>query len=179
MKKIGFFILFISVVQTSLSQEKNNFAFITGTFNTTFTLNKNYVIFDSENEETLLEPAAILLRLGIGYQFNRRLAALVNAGFDHHGRFGINAIPAYGTLRYNIIEKHENTFFTEASYGKMWRPSSKFSNGNYYAFGFGWRIKGDSRWNFIVKIEYHRKAILNFNNGHLDSLSIGLGFSFF
>lgn len=68
-------------------------------------------------------------------------------------------------------------FFTEARYGKMWTPSSNYRDGNYY--GLGLQIAGEKRWNTILRLDFHRKAIMGFKNNRIDSVSLGIGFSFF
>lgn len=178
MKKKLLVCFVILITQFSFSQEIYKKPYFTGSLSTTFAINEDYTL-DPDDGEPFLIPGALLLRLGAGYQFHRRWQVGINAGFDHHFRFDINAIPFYGSLRYNIIERDNDNFFAEYSMGKMWRPSSKYENGNYYGFGLGMQITGFSRWNTILRIDYHRKAIQGFDNGHLDSVSIGIGFSFF
>jgi len=125
-----------------------------------------------------------MVRVGFGYQFNSRWAVSAHAGLDDHYKFNITAIPTYGSLRYNITESDDDgegdTFFIETSYGRMWRPTTKFEDGKYFSIGLGSQIAGDGRWNMIYRLDFHRKSILNFeNSGHLDSISLGIGFSFF
>ena len=162
----------------AMSQERVKKPFFTGSLSTTLAINPNYTI-NNDDEETLLEPASILLRLGFGYQLNKRWLASFHTGYDHHLRFGINAIPTFGKLTYNILEDADDTFFISTSYGKMWRPSSKFENGKYYGLGIGWQIAGEGRWNTLIKIDFHRKKIADFKKGNLDSVSLGIGFSLF
>ena len=135
--------------------------------------------FDSADDQTFLVPSAIFLRMGFGYEFFNRLALSVNAGFDYHWNYAVSAFPMYGTLRYNIFAKEGNAFFVETSYGKMWRFSSNYPDGNYYGFGTGFQVAGEKRWNTIIRLDFHRKGILGFENNRLDSVSFGLGFSFF
>ena len=61
----------------------------------------------------------------------------------------------------------------------MWTPSSKYPDGNYFGVGFGIQFAGQKRFNTIVRLDYHRKGIVGFENNRLDSVSFGLGFSFF
>lgn len=170
--------LFLFTSFLAVSQEGIRKPFFTGSLSTTFAINPNYTI-NNDDEETLLEPASILLRVGFGYQLDRHWLVSFNTGYDHHLRFGINAIPTFGKLTYNIIEDADDTFFVSTSYGKMWRPAASFENGDYYGLGIGWQIAGEGRWNAIVKIDFHRKKIANFKKGNLDSVSIGIGFSLF
>ncbi len=170
-------VIFVSL-QNSFAQRKRGTSFFTGSLNTTFGINENYTL-DPDDGEMLLEPASFLFRAGIGHQFNRRWAISGNIGFDFHFKYDILAIPTYGSLRYNITEDAGDTFFVEASYGKLWRPAVRYSDGIYRKIGLGVQIKGDGRWNTIIRLDFHRKGILDFENGHLDSVSLGVGFSFF
>tara|TARA_R110002110_G_scaffold401938_2_gene618991 strand:- start:1605 stop:2138 length:534 start_codon:yes stop_codon:yes gene_type:complete len=177
MKKLFLLILLLS---TFLATAQENFKkpFFTGSFNTTFAINPNYTL-DPDDGEMLLQPSSFLFRLGIGYQFDRRWLVGLHAGYDRHFRLGISAIPTFGKLTYNIMEDADDTFFISTSYGKMWRPSSEYEDGNYYGLGIGWQIAGEGRWNTVVKIDFHRKKIANFKKGNLDSVSLGIGFSLF
>ena len=172
------FALFLFTVSIAFSQESVKKPFFTGSLSTTLAINPNYTI-NNDDEETLLEPASILLRLGFGYQLNKRWLVSFHTGYDHHLRFDINAIPTFGKLTYNILEDADDTFFISTSYGKMWRPSSRFENGKYYGLGIGWQIAGESRWNTLIKIDFHRKKIADFKKGNLDSVSLGIGFNLF
>lgn len=178
MKKTLLLCLVVFATQITFSQNTYKKPYFTGSFSTTLAINEDYTI-DPDDDESLLIPGAVLFRLGAGYQLDRRWQIGINAGYDHHFRFNINAIPFYGSLRYNVIEHDNDNFFVEYSHGKMWRPSFKYENGNYYGFGVGSQMTGESRWNLILRIDYHRKAIQGFKNGHLDSISFGVGFSFF
>ena len=82
-------------------------------------------------------------------------------------------------LKYNITANDDDTLFTEFRYGKMWTPSSNYPDGNYYGFGLGIQVAGEKRWNTIFRIDYHRKGIFGFKNNRIDSVSFGIGFSFF
>lgn len=177
MKKLLCIIAFLCFHQLS-SQEKLGRPFFTSSFNFTLGINENYTL-DPDDGEPLIVPAAIFLRLGIGYEFKRRLAVSLHAGYDFHWNYAIDAFPTYTTLRYNIYEREEDAFFIETSYGKMWRPSSRYPDGNYYGFGIGSQIAGEKRWNTIVRLDFHRKGLFGFDNNRLDSVSLGLGFSFF
>lgn len=177
MKKLLWIIAFLCLHQLS-SQEKLGRPFFTSSFNFTLGINENYTL-DPDDGESLIIPAAIFLRLGIGYEFKRRLAVSLHAGYDFHWNYAIDAFPTYTTLRYNIYEREDDAFFIETSYGKMWRPSSRYPDGNYYGFGIGSQIADGKRWNTIVRIDFHRKGLIGFENNRLDSISLGMGFSFF
>ena len=61
----------------------------------------------------------------------------------------------------------------------MWTPSSNYPDGNYYGIGLGIQAGGEDRLNTLFRIDFHRKGIVGFKNNKLDSVSIGIGFSFF
>lgn len=177
MKKLLLVVTFLCVIKIS-SQEKIGQPFITGSVNLTLGLNENYTLFNDNDDETLLEPAAAFFRIGFGYEFAKRIVISFNSGYDYHWNYATSAFPAYGSLKYNIKERDDNTFFVEVSYGKMWRPSNRYPDGNYYGFGIGVQAAGTKRWNTIVKLDFHRKGIIGFENNRLDSVSFGIGFVF-
>ncbi|CAM1365218.1 hypothetical protein [Tenacibaculum xiamenense] len=163
----------------TFSQTQKGHPFFTGSISTTFGINQDHEWFDGNDDETFIEPKSVLIRTGIGYQFDKRWASSVNIGYDHHFSYAINSIPMYGSLRYNFVVNDSDAWFIEGSYGQMFRPSKRFSNGNYYKVGIGILGLSDNRWNGIVRIDFHRKKIAGFRNGNLDSVSLGIGFSFF
>ncbi|WP_435261525.1 hypothetical protein [Tenacibaculum sp. nBUS_03] len=177
MKKL-LLISLLTLTTSLFSQSDKAHPFFTGDLNFTLGINEDYELFN-DDDESMLKFSALMFRVGAGYQFDKRWAAIFNIGYDHHTRFNINSIPTYGTLRYNISNDGYDSFFTEVSYGKMWRPSHKYENGNYYKFGFGFQIGSSSHWHAVLKLDFHRKKIAHFKNGNLDSLSFGIGFSFF
>ena len=161
MKKLALSIFFI-VSFTAFSQEnlkKLGRPFFTGSANFTLGINENYSLFN-DDDETFLVPSALFLRVGFGYEFFERVSLSVNGGFDFHWNYATSAFPTYGTLRFNITEDGGDAFFVETSYGKMWRPSNNYPNGNYYGVGLGWQIAGESRLNTIVKIDFTEKELL-------------------
>lgn len=179
MKKLATIFILFFALHNLVSQEKLGRPFITGDFNFTLGINENYTPFDTDDGETLLTPAALFLRIGFGYEFKKRVAVAFNTGYDFHFNYAVDAFPTYGSLKYNITEKDGDAFFTEVRYGKMWTPSSRYSDGNYYGIGLGFQIAGEKRWNTIIRIDFHRKGIAGFKNNRLGSFSFGLGFSFF
>ncbi|WP_298882319.1 hypothetical protein [uncultured Polaribacter sp.] len=178
MKRLLLLITFLAISSFSFSQEKIGKPFFTGLGNVTFAVNEHYTL-DPDDGEPFLVPNAIFLRMGFGYEFKKRIAISVNGGFDYHWNYAVSAFPTYFSLKYNITEDQGDNFFTEVSYGKMWRPSSNYPDGNYYRVGFGTQVKGAKRWNTIIRLDFHRKGIIGFDNNRLDSVSLGLGFSFF
>lgn len=160
------------------AQVKEKAPFISGSLNTTFGVNQNYK-FSDEDSGTLFEPKSVLIRAEVGYQFTKRWAASFNMGYDHHFLYNINTIPMYGSLKYHFSVYNPNFYFIETSFGRMYRPSDKFSDGDYYKIGFGSVLQESDRWSWLLRLDFHRKKIANFDNGRLDSISIGFGFHFF
>jgi hypothetical protein len=177
MKKILLIFIFI-ITQQIVSQDKIGRPFVTGSVNFTLGINENYTLFN-DDDESFLVPAAAFFRVGFGYEFAKRVGISFNSGFDYHWNYAVSAFPTYGTLKYNITEDEDDAFFAEVSYGKMWRPSDRYPDGNYYGFGLGVQVAGENRWNTIIRLDFHRKGIYGFENNRLDSVSFGIGFSFF
>lgn len=178
MKRLQIFILLLSFSFLHSQEDKESFPFFSGLFHTTFAINQDYTL-DANDDQPFLIPNAALFRFEVGYYFNRRWAASFNFGYDYHFQYFINAIPTFGSIRYNITEEDRNTFFIEYSRGKMFRPSFRFEDGAYNALGLGWTITGKRNSHTVLKVIYHKKQIQNFKNGRLESLSFGVGFAFF
>jgi len=176
-KKLWYLLFLLSI--STFSQEPLGRPFFTGDLNFTLGINENYEAFQDGETGTLIVPAALFLRLGMGYEFKKRIGVSVNTGYDYHWNNATSAFPAYFGLRYNITNKDDDAHFIEVRYGKMWRPSNKFPDGNYYGVGLGLQIAGEERWNSVFRIDFHRKGILGFKNNRLDSFSFGFGFTFF
>ncbi|WP_299160059.1 hypothetical protein [uncultured Tenacibaculum sp.] len=174
-------LLFIITLVISLkinAQNENKRPFFTTSLSTTFGINQDYKLSE-EGNGPFIEPKSILLRTGFGYQFNNRWASSINIGYDHHFSYTINSIPMYASVRYNFIKKTSSAYFIESSYGQMFRPSNRFSNGNYYKVGLGILSLSNNSWNGMIRLDFHRKKIAQFRNGNLDSVSLGIGFTFF
>ena len=181
MKKLLLFVCTLFLIQTlnaQEAQEKTIRPFFTGSFKLTFAVNENFTL-DPDDDETFLKLTGTFFRFGVGYQFGKRFSLSLNAGYDHHFPYAINAFPTYVTARYNLWGDIEGSFFTQFSRGKMWRPSSRYEDGDYYNFGIGWQLYADSRWKPVIKLLYHRKNIRGFeDSGTLESVSVGIGFRF-
>jgi hypothetical protein len=165
--------------QFSISQEKPGRVFFLGDANFTLGINENYQIGSEDESGPLIVPSALFFRVGFGYEFKRKIAIAFNSGYDLHWNYDVKAFPTYGSLKYNITEKEDNTHFVEIRVGKMWTPSSTYSDGNYFGIGLGIQVAGEERWNTIFRIDFHRKRSVGFENNRLDSVSFGFGFSFF
>lgn len=178
MKKLLLLSLLFYTMLTN-AQLKERAPFFMGSISTTFGINQDYEFNNDDDSESLIVANSVLLRTEFGYQFNQRWATSINFGYDHHFMYSINAIPAYGSVRYHFSNDDSESFYLETSYGKMWRPSDNFNDGDYYKIGLGFLSVSESRWNGVLKLDFHRKKINNFKNGNLDSISLGIGFIFF
>jgi len=179
MKKILLAIITVFIIQNAISQEKLGRPFFTGDINFTLGINEDYQIGPDDDNGPLIVPSALFFRFGFGYEFKKRIAIAFNSGYDLHWNYDIKAFPTYGSLKYNITEKDDSAHFVEVRYGKMWTPSSNYPDGNYYGIGLGIQAGGEDRLNTLFRIDFHRKGIVGFKNNKLDSVSIGIGFSFF
>lgn len=171
-------LLFFSTLQIFSQQQKESFPFFTSDLNLTFKINEHYEL-GNDNGDPFLVPSATLLRLGFGYEFKKRFAVSFNTGFDYHPYYSILSLPTYLSFQYNLWEKDDDAFFVKINTGKLWRPAERFSDGDYRAYGIGWRLESSSRWRPTIKLMYHRKNIKNFEDGKLESISLGVGFTFF
>ena len=174
------FSIFIFSTFLSTSQNKEKGSFFNTSLHLTFSLNENYVLFEPDDGEHLLDFSAIFIRAGFGHRFNKRIESSINFGLDFHTRFNIQAIPSYLNLQYNLISKEGFKFFINGSYGHLWKPSSNFEKGKYHAFGIGFQGNDHhSKTNVVFRLDFHRKRIANFKDGNLDSVSLGVGINLF
>ena len=178
MTNILSFLFVFFVLQEFQAQEKRVKPFFSGNFHLTFAVNENFTL-DSDDNETFFIPTATFFRFGFGYQLGEKFAISVNGGYDYHFPYAINAFPTYFTGRYNLWGNFEECLFLEVSRGKMWRPSSRYSDRGYCNIGIGWLLESGSRWKPEIKLMYHQKKIRGFENGRLESISLGFGFRFF
>ena len=176
MKKGLLCIFALFIFQNALAQEKKIKPFFEGSFRLTFAANENFTL---DEDEPLFVPTGTFFRFGLGYMFGDKFSASINAGYDHHFPYAINAFPTYVKVRYNVWGDLEGALFVQSSFGKMWRPSLRYSDGDYYNMGIGVEMETDSRWKPIILLTYHSKKIQGFeNSGNLESISLGIGFRF-
>lgn len=158
------------------AQQKNRALFFNTSFNLTFRVNENFE-FGEDNDELFLLPTETLIRFGIGYEFKKKIAVSFNSGFDFHFKYSIGAIPTYLGFQYNLRSRDDEAFFLTYNTGRLWRFANRYSNGDYKAYGVGWRIESGNKWNPVITLIYHHKKIINFEKGRLDNLSLGIGLS--
>ncbi len=174
---LSFFLL--SITLSATAQGKKISPFITGSFDVSFTVNENFTLGEDDGESFLI-PTGTFFRFGAGYEFHNRFLLSLNAGYDYHFPYAINAFPTYVAARYNIWNNEGDAFFIQYGRGKMWRPSFRYSDGDYYQYVVGWEFESDSRWKPMLQLSYHRKHITGFEDrGVLESLSLGIAFRFF
>lgn len=178
MKKILLALLLFGNL-TGSAQNKEKGTFFAANLQFTFALNENYVLFEPDDGENMLDFSAIFIRTAFGHRFNKHLEASINFGLDFHTRLKIQAIPSYVNLQYNIIHGDAFVFFANGSYGNLWSPSSNFEKGKYHGFGIGLQGNEESTFNMVIRLDFHRKPISNFKNGNLDSVALGIGFRLF
>lgn len=178
MKKILLALLLLANLLGS-AQNKEKGTFFATNAHLTFALNENYVLFEPDDGENMLDFSAIFIRTAVGHRFNKHIEASINFGLDFHTRLKRQAIPSYVNLQYNIVHGDEFVFFANGSYGNLWSPSSNFEKGKYHGFGLGLQGNDDSSFNLVIRLDFHRKRISNFKHGNLDSVSLGIGFCLF
>ncbi len=178
MKKLLLISFFLFIILNTFSQQKNGQPFFNADFNLTFKVNENFEL-GNDNDESFFVPSETLFRFGFGYEFKKRIAVSFNAGFDYHFTYAIVTFPTYLAFQYNIWSREDEAFFVRFNTGKLWRPAQRYSDGDYRAFGLGWRLESGGRWKPTIKIMYHHKKIKNFEDGSLDNVSLGIGFTFF
>ena len=170
-------LLFITLLGSAQKKEKGSF-FATNA-HLTFALNENYVLFEPDDGENMLDFSAIFIRTSFGHRFNKNIEASINFGLDFHTRFKTQAIPSYVNLQYNLLHGDAFILFANGSYGTLWSPSSNFEKGKYHGFGIGLQGNDERHLNVSIRLDFHRKRIDNFKNGNLDSVSLGIGFQLF
>ena len=179
MKQLLLTICLLFILQSTYGQEKKIKPFFEGSFKPTFAINEDYTI-DPDGDINILRLTGTFFRFGFGYQFGRRVLVSLHAGYDYHFPDAIHAFPTYARFRFNVWNREDENLFLQYSQGKMWRPSNRFSDGDYYNFGFGYELESDSRWKPVIQITYHRKSLTGFENlNNLESVSLGIGFRFY
>ncbi len=178
MKKFIFLFLSVFNILILFSQQKNGKSFFDTNANLTFKLNENFE-FGNTNDEPFFVPSEILIRFGIGYEYKKKITISFNTGFDYHFDYFIGTIPTYFTFQYNLWTKEDDAFYVLFNTGRLWRLAERFSDGDYRAFGVGWRFESGRKLKPTLKIIYHQKKIKNFENGSYDNISLGIGFTIF
>lgn len=174
----AFFISMLLISITPYAQNKIHYNFI---LNTTFMANENFGNYDEYEEERdwdIIVPRALLLRSGFDVTLNNFVSVGLNLGLDWHRDLQVLAIPYYIDSKFNMLKGGNNKLYIGGGIGKLIKLGNAFERGKYYKVGVGYQSALDETHNFIFNIDFHQKKIDGFDNGRLNSLSLGLGMSF-
>lgn len=177
MKKILFVIAIFSVT-FCFSQRKFYYNL---TLNTTFTANENFGEYDDDSDErdwSPIAPNAILIRNGVDVELNKLISLGFNLGLDWHPDVDVLAIPYYIETKFNLVRSDDDKLYVNGGIGRLLSLGDSFERGKYYKIGMGYHIATDRKSSFILNMDFHQKKIAHFENGRLNSLSIGFGILF-
>lgn len=164
------FIFFVCYTNSTFSQikpEKTNGLFYKISLATSLRINEEYEAFD-DSDETLINPSALFVNNTFGYQFDMRTSIGLNLGYQWHSQQGLNFVPAYLSLRHNVIIDDSN-IFVRGGYGTFLGISKDFEKGNMYKLGLGVQIYGDNYDNSVLfGLDFTRKR---FGYNALEGLS--------
>jgi len=177
MKKI----LFIAVILNSFlsySQREVNYNF---TVNFTFTHNENFGEYDEYLQETdwsFFAYKSFLIRNGLEVELTRLISVGINLGLDWHPDLDVLAIPYYLDTKIALSEVDDDKFYISGGIGKLLKISKAFDKGNYFKIGLGYHIATEKSNALILSLDFHQKDFTEFEDGKLNSLSIGFGMLF-
>jgi len=177
MKKILFFITVLSVT-FCFSQRNFYYNF---TLNTTFTANENFGEYDDysgDRDWSPIAPNAILIRNGVDVELNKLITLGFNLGLDWHPDVNVLAMPYYIETKFNLVHSYDDKLYVNGGIGKLLSLGDSFERGKYYKIGMGYHIATERNNSYILNIDFHQKKIAHFENGRLNSLSIGFGMLF-
>jgi hypothetical protein len=149
--------------------------------NTTFTANENFGEYDEFTDEvdwSLIVPRAFILRNGFDVKLNNFLTTGINLGFDWHPDLDVLAVPYFVDAKFSLVQVDDDKLYVSAGIGKLLKFGKAFEKGEYYKVGIGYHISTDKPHSLILNFDFHQKQIANFENGKLNSFSIGLGMFF-
>jgi hypothetical protein len=172
----------ISMLLISIALEAQNNIHYNFTVNTTFMANENFGKFDDDTDEidwNIIVPRALLLRNGFDVTLNNWVSVGLNLGFDLHEDLDVMAIPYYIDSKFTILKDGDDRLYIGGGYGKLIKLSNAFDSGKYYKAGIGYQAATEKAHSFIMNIDFHQKKIEHVENGRINSLSFGLGMSFF
>lgn len=172
MKKTFVVLLFLIVSVNGFSQKQVNYNL---SLNATLMLNE---YFGEYENESFLVPNALMIRNGFDVKLHKHFSAGINVGFDWHPELDLLAIPYFIDGKFNISQVDDDRFFIGAGIGKLIKIGKAFERGNYYKVGLGYEIGSGDTVGIQLNLDFHQKKIANFENGRLNSLSLGLGLFF-
>jgi len=143
--------------------------------------NENFGNYDEYEEDTdwnIIVPRALLLRNGFEVTLNNFVAVGLNLGLDWHEDLDVLAIPYYIDSKFTIGQDDDDKFYIDVGIGKLVKLGKAFERGQYYKVGIGYQISTEKAHSFILNVDFHQKKMEGFENGRLNSLSIGMGMSF-
>ncbi|HEY9169696.1 MAG TPA: hypothetical protein VIN72_09430 [Lutibacter sp.] len=177
MRKV-FFISMLLISMATYAQNKIHYNFI---INTTFMVNENFGNYDEYEEDSdwdIIVPRALLLRNGFNVTLNNFMTIGLNLGLDWHEDLQVLAIPYYINSKFTLLKGDNYKLYFGGGIGKLVKLGKAFERGKYYTVGIGSQIAMDKTHDFIFNIDFHQKKIEGFENGRLNSLSLGVGISF-
>ena len=174
--------IFLSIsynVFSQITEEKSNGLFYKFSLSTTLRINEDYIAFDNESDETLIQLSAYFINNTIGYQFDKRASLGLNFEYNWHSEQGLHFLPAYLSFQYNLIV-NDSDLFIRGGYGSLLGISNDFEKGSVYKAGFGCRIyDGGYQNSFLIGLDFTRKRFGYRTLEGLSSISIFLEFMLF
>ncbi|SNR73117.1 hypothetical protein [Lutibacter flavus] len=162
----------------AFSQRDVNYNF---TVNTTFTTNDHFGEYDEYTNEvdwSLIVPRAIILRNGLDIKLNNFISTGINLGFDWHPDLNVLAIPYFLDAKFTLVQVDYDKLYVGAGIGKLLKIGKAFEKGKYYKIGAGYHISTEKQHSFILNLDFQQKKIADFENGRLNSFSVGFGMIF-
>lgn len=180
-KNIMFWLfLFVSIASFSQQHEtKTNGLFYKASLSTTLKVNENNSIFEND-DEPFFNFSALFVNNALGYQFDNRTAITANLEYNWHSQEGLHFVPAYLSLRHNIILDDYDNIFLRGGYGTLLGISRDFQKGNLYKLGLGIQILNTVNDNsYLIGLDFTRKRFGYRAIEGLSSVSIFFEFMFF
>lgn len=145
----------------------------------TLTINEDYT-FDTEDDETLIEPNALFVNNTIGYQFDQRTSIGLNFEYNWHSKQGLHFFPAYLSLQHNLIVFDGGGLFVRGGYGTLLGLGKSIEKGNMYKLGVGAQgTLANSNNSLLFGFDFTRKRFGYENLEGISSVSIFIEFMLF
>jgi hypothetical protein len=77
-----------------------------------------------------------------------------------------------------LAQSDDDKLYFGGGIGKLLKIGNAFERGEYYKVGMGYQISTENTHSYIINMDFHQKKIADFENGRLNSLSIGFGMLF-
>lgn len=173
-------LLFVSISFFGFSQDdiKTNGVFYKISLGTTLTINEDYTLFN-EDDQTFLNPSALLLNNTVGYQFDKRSLIGLNLEYNYHSKQGLHFLPVHLNFQYNVFD-FDDKIFIRGGYGKLIKVGNVFEKGTLYKVGFGAQLYDENYKNsWLIGLDFSRKRFGYRQTEKLSSVSIFLEFMLF